>query len=1467
MARAPSLLADPADPTAVEAVSDNRLLERLGALQGARGLPRLVFLAACESASPDADAAFGGLAQRLVRDLGVPAVVAMADKVEVTTANALGSAFYARLIEHGEVDRALVEATAGLAEQGDVMVPVLFSRLGGRAIFSEAADRVLSSTEINTGLERLQPLLVARAPVLLTELERAALVLRRTLEVDPSALAPELRRERMLALETVDALCAEATELRFVDLAAGKAPPSYDDRCPFPGLRAFASSLRAFFFGREPLVQRLLERINAHPALAVLGASGSGKSSVVFAGLAPALEARQPGLRVLSLTPGAQPMESLRAALAQPTEGDPASATLLIVDQFEEVFTLGADDAERQAFFAALLDLPAAYKLVLTMRADFWGEVAPYPQLRTLMQTHQELVAPMSPDELRRAMELQAVAVGLRFEADLAAQILDDVRGEPGAMPLLQHALQELWQRRRGRWLRSAEYRAIGGIHQAIAHTADAIYSAATPPERERLRDIFVRLTRIDRADAGTEERRDTRQRVAFSELVPAGMPSAPVRELVRRLADARLVVTGVATSGGETVEVAHEALIRSWPRLRSWLEEDRQSLLLRDAIRQAALEWASTERDEDLLFRGSRLDDALAHSRLPRFAPNELEQAFLDAATDLRAREEAARDEQQRRELAQAQALAEEQRQRAEESTAAARQLRSRAVFLAGVAVVALVAMVAAGLFGVQSRRAEARAEASAAEARARALTANARAAQVFGQPDLSLALAVEAARSEPPLPESFNVLASVAENAARWQFQAGAAVRNVFFMPNGQMLGIARQISSPSGVALLTPEGQPADFGLGPIADPRTGSLNVDYLSLAALSPDGSTLFAYYENFAQDDSSGAILWSLSGGTVVSDLEQLLFGTPTHAVFHPAGQWVIVALSDGRLVQIDVTTHRVVGTFATVAAVEVPPDGPFPAAGSQFVGLAVSPDGATVAVLQNTGHVELLRYADGTALTILEEPGRTTDPKPFSGLAYSPDGTLLASAGSGGAVRVWRPGEEGASPMLLSHADAVSALAYSPDGALLAVGRIDGLIQLWDLASGVELRRYVGYRAAISGNSAVSALAFHPNGRALLSGSTDGNARLWDINSGFLVADLRGEPLDGWQGPGVAQVAFSTTDNLLIRDETGRARRWAPASAEVGSLLDLASAQVVALSASVPRALSYDPEQNELQVWDTDQAALLASFVGDSTPSDARFGTPSMWIFPDGERFVIAQFDGQMLLRSLSDGTVLHELCMATDDGWLPSVGFARLVISADGAIAAATGDKVEVTTVDLMFTSELMVWDLASGRLVLGLQISDATTTSALAISPDGALIATGMGDGSVKLWRTRDGTLVQTLLGHVGPVSSATFSPDGAMLITGSSDRSLRLWDLASGSELRAISTAPRIPSTLAVNTAGDRLLVGDTSGGASLWRIESGQALVDWTLANRAVIELNCQQRERYQLEPCIATSATAATAVP
>ena len=403
---------------------------------------------------------------------------------------------------------------------------------------------------------------------------------------------------------------------------------------PYKGLLFFDEADADLFFGREALVAHLVDRAN-HVAshlprlLAVVGASGSGKSSVVRAGLAVTL--KRAGWDTRVFTPTAEPLKMIEANHAR--EHGNGAPRLIVVDQFEEVFTLCHDEAARAAFIEKLLALASEPNertmIVIALRADFYSHCAAYPQLRQAIASQQEYIGPMSPEELRRAIEEPAKRGGWEFESGLVESMLNDIGArstqdqEPGALPLLSHALLATWERRRGRTFTVEGYRAAGGVRGAIAETAESVFTDQLDRQQQHLaRDIFLRLTELGE---GTE---DMRRRAALIELVPSAEQADQVRSILSTLADARLV-----SLGQDSAEIAHEALIREWQRLREWLNQDRESLRLHRQFTQAAREWEELQRDPGALYRGVRLIQMLEWEAENPDSLNDQERVFLAAS------------------------------------------------------------------------------------------------------------------------------------------------------------------------------------------------------------------------------------------------------------------------------------------------------------------------------------------------------------------------------------------------------------------------------------------------------------------------------------------------------------------------------------------------------------------------------------------------------------------------------------------------------------------------------------------------------------------------------------------------------------------------------------------------------------------------------------------------------------------
>ena len=568
---------------------------------------------------------------------------------------------------------------------------------------------------------------------------------------------------------------------------------------PYRGLDRFEDRDKDLFFGRDQLIKSLLAQLGASNVLLVLGASGSGKSSVVRAGLLPALS-QLIGARFCYFTfvPDVNPFESLRSALqgagfsqAQTRhllDAHPETPTKLIhtlqregdqwlffVDQFEEIFTV-SDQTLRETFIAALVataqDTANSTKLVLAMRADFLDRFSPFPQFAKIIEKNIDFVADMHPDELRLAIEQPAARHGVVFEQGLVEEIIKDVQGQAGSLPLLQYTLDLLWQeeaRKDGladRHLNTRAYRELGGVRGALQKRANEIYGSfgdgtdakAASPKQEIVRQIFLRL--VDLAGEGSNDAawRPVRRRAPMSIFA-----TAQEQEILRALIDQKLLVSN-REGDDATIEVAHEALFTSWGRLKNWIEAGKQVIFARNRLADDARRWQRRQQDdasgaEEELLSGTRLAQALDMRARGDFAAvvgglGETETKFLDASAALRDRRRQEEQERRQRELVQAQALAAEQKKRAEEAEKhaneqreSANKLRRRAFVATGAALVALILLIVSFFMwrAANDQRLAAEKQARIAESRRLATESS---TALIKYPQRSLLLAVEAVK-----------------------------------------------------------------------------------------------------------------------------------------------------------------------------------------------------------------------------------------------------------------------------------------------------------------------------------------------------------------------------------------------------------------------------------------------------------------------------------------------------------------------------------------------------------------------------------------------------------------------------------------------------------------------------------------------------------------------------------------------
>lgn len=1157
-----------------------------------------------------------------------------------------------------------------------------------------------------------------------------------------------------------------ATELRREDVPTPGLPP-------FKGLHFFDEADSELFFGREALVAHLVERLLAgvesgERFLGVVGASGSGKSSAVRAGLVPALRWRPPSASwpIHILTPGAHPLKSLATQLTREiesvtaaatladdlareprtldlflkraTDHQSASHTLLVVDQFEELFTLSRSPEERTALVDNLIvaaNEPGGPSIVLiALRADFYAHCADFAGLRQALAQHQEYIGRMTAEELHRVIAEPAASGHWEFEPGLVELLLHDVGEEPGALPLLSHALLETWQRRRGRTMTIGGYLAAGGVRGAIAETAEAVLKDQLDPQQRAIaRQIFMRLTGLGE---GTQ---DTRRRAPLDELIrnPEARPS--VEAVLTILVDARLVTTGEGTA-----EVAHEALIREWPTLRDWLAEDREGLRIHRHLTEAAGEWYALDRDLGVLFRGARLAQTVEWAGSRSGELNPLEMEFLEASQALVAREEAEREGRHQRELEAAKQLAEAEIRRAEAEVAAARRLRRRAVLLLSALVVAGGFAIAALIFGQQAARAGRLA--TSRELAAAALS------QADVDPELSLLLALQSVSATYPLE---GLVLGEAEDALHQALQASRVqlslshsrgpVNGVAFSPDGKRLATAGADRTAmvwdvaTGRMLLTlaghddvvnsvafaPDGArlataSAD-GTAKVWDAATGRLLLTFLDHAAsiqsitFSPDGSrlaTASADGKVIVWDAATGEVVFRLAGHT--SAVHNVLFS--------PDGSRLATAGADGKVNLWDAGTGQLLRTYSGHLTT---------------TSIAFSPDGKRLAI--GEGLVRLWDVASGEGL--MTNCCNTSGP--VLSIAFSPDGTRLATASADvRMVRVWEvgTGEELVSPS--GHLGLVRALTFSPDGARLATASDDGTAKVWKLPPSGELLTLVGH------GGAVNAVAFSAAGTLLATAGADRTVVVWNARTGQRLITLTGHTAP------VLDIAFSPDGTRLATASGDRtARIWGVASGkELLALVGHAGpVNSVAFSPDGAR-LATASDDETVSLWDAATGEKLMTLTGHSRSVEA------VAFDSEGTRLATASTDGTAIVWDAGTGEVLLRLPVR-------SRTIQALAFSPDGT---------RLVTAD----TTVKVWDASSGEERLALS-GHTEAVLGIAYSPDGLRIATASADGTAIVWDAATGRVRLTLTGHTQAVNSISFSPDGTLLATAGEDGTAQVY----------------------------------------------------------------------------------------
>jgi WD40 repeat protein/uncharacterized caspase-like protein len=1198
-----------------------------------------------------------------------------------------------------------------------------------------------------------------------------------------------------------------------IEVLPGRSEPKHSDDssifdlklCPYMGLKAFTEENAQYFYGRELLTQRLLEQIIHNPTLAVVGASGSGKSSVVRAGLLAQLrQGKQvPGSErwwIGCMRPGVNPIEALLRVLVdsgsekekvyeqmqledllyQGVEGfvqwlrtRPEPMVVLAIDQFEEIFTL-ACASDRRLFLNLLLEAVKyaadRFKLVLTLRADFISSCLEIPELATILQRSSVLIPPyLMEEDYRQAIVKPAKQVGLKVEPGLVEILLKELDRAAGDLPLLQFVLEKLWEDRQSGVLTVKTYQNLGGIRGALERQAQSVYDSLDPEAQDCARWIFLNLTQLGE---GTE---DTRRRIGLKDLIVNKYPKKLIDRTLQALTAAKIVVVNIEQgfSGGArgeavqppkpedwvaeklkdrtTVEIVHEILIRHWSTLRWWLEENRARLRAQRQIEQSAQLWKNHDHQSEFLLRGIRLAEAeellLKHTdELSELAIN-----FIGAC--IKAKEE--------------------------EKKETARRLRRAQAAAAAIGFLGVAAFGLAGLAYRQKLLAQVQ-EIDALDSSSEALS--------FSKRPLESAIA---------------------------SVKAGEKLNQIGGSLGQKLIGSDRWTKTRLKTVVTL---QQATYGTQELnrLEKHTQRINaVNY------SPDGQILAS-----ASDDNT-VMLWR-KDGTLLSTLEGHTERV-TSLAFSPDGQYLASASAD-RTVKIwqlnreDLSQTQLIQTLS----------------GHQdWVScVAFSPDGQYLASASRDRSVKLWRL-DGSLVSTITDSGW------INAISFSADGKLLASGGEDNLVKLWRINgqnqlESKPWQTLKGHGDRLTSIAFSPDGKQLVSASEDNSVKLWQTADGKLLNSFL-YRdrvnsvkfspkgdaiAAAGADSIVTilgidgslrqslfghggeifSLSFSPDGKAIASASTDKTVRLWRIV---------GQPKE--QEAGTSRVRFSPKESKLFATAgfDGKIKLWQYTEGNSRKLVKTLPGHKMTVG-----DIQFSPDgkilvsagwDKAIKIWRVEDGAELA------TLTQHQDGVTSLAFSPDGTMFASGSDDNTVMLWKIKDGEAeLVNTLQGHQDGVI------SLAFSPDGKyVASGSYDKA------------IKIWRVDDGSLVSTLN-KQGLAIAALKFSADGKTLASASYDNTIQLWRIVDlghdrVEPFKTLAGHQGGVTGLDFAHDGKVIASSSDDGTIKFWDVRDGMLITTLFGHTSKVLDLNFNLSDRTLVSTEEQAGLFVWNLESDDLL--------------------------------------
>ncbi|MHC5903482.1 nSTAND1 domain-containing NTPase [Streptomyces sp. S6] len=1215
------------------------------------------------------------------------------------------------------------------------------------------------------------------------------------------------------------------------------ARPSSVEECPYPGLKAFDQDSAHWFFGRERLLAELAGTLHRCVGLdapaAVVAPSGAGKSSLLRAGLLPALARGEPlpGSQhwpQLLLRPTEDPVGQLAEACARLTETEaagfraaldngpaafrelvcgtlqlpPGHRVVIVVDQLEELFTQCHDESARTRFVDALAALTPLALIVYGLRADRYGDCTPYPHLLSALRNN-VIVGAMTEAEVRAAIESPVTRVdGLSIDPRLTDAIVRDLRAgaaqrpdvyPPGRLPFLSQALLSTWQQRTGDRMTLAAYRTGGGIDDAVNQAAQRVYDELTDPQKDVARALFTGLVRVDEQGETTFRRRTRR------ELLQEARDPAQVPPVVDAFTEARLLTQNGGGRDGETVEITHEALLRGWDKLDEWIAPDKQGSLVRQEVWEAAVRWSGGEhRDKDVLFRGNRLDNARlwADSADPADV-TPLAADFLHAS--------------------------------------GAQERRARRLRRGAVAVVSVLALIASGLalYALDRRR-------EAVEQRDEAIfnRVTAEADRLRGT-DSALAAQLDLTAYDMRPTDTLRTRLLAASGAVLPQTLPDrfGLVHTLAFGPGGHLMTAASTASDTAGQLRLwnVPRTEAATPLAGPI---RVGTAS------GGIQP-----------LAYDRRNNLLVWGSSDGLIrILDVSDPAHPQPLADPVRVSPQGTVGSLalgSDGRTLAVGTTTTGMVAPGSPPSALTsdvqlwslADPRAPrrlstpLSVRGQGVQSVALTPDLKTLVACGGTAQ-------GGTGAALLKlwdvsDPARPEAlPDPRGGhsvvvnqIAISPDGRTLATASSDYRVLLWNLADpRHLTPVnQLMLGSVVNSVAFSPDGQLLVTGDTSGGVNVWNVRAPARARVITPTLRGHSG--LVGALAFSPDSRTIASGGGDGFVRLWRLPPALAIGD---EVLALAVTPDGRRAAVATGNRVTLWDVSApdrlvRLGELPPLTGSVNALAFRPGARPVLATGEFTGAVRlWDVTSPARPValsppltWNGDPVSAVA-FGGDGTTLVAGYleirnqfgGGLRAWDISDpGRPTALGKDLGgisrpvRALVSDPADGTVFSADMIGMLRAWRVTRGAAPTLtgyeiipqivlttaLSRDGRLIATAGGD-----------SRLHLWNVSGtgAPRMVGDTLTAGAMLNSADFSPDGKLLASGDAIGEIRLWNTADPThaaLYGTPVpGHAGSVSGLRFLPHGTLLSTGN-DGTVRLWQTAVPQARALICAASRTALT--------------------------------------------------------------------